>query len=170
MAGPRTSARLPAEPNIGRHVCPGLLVPRAIICRKYVQYSRRMKSRGTMSLHVHRELAMVVAEVFKEFIEPVKTVCRQGWHYDQRPCSFFLYQVSQGSWQADVRLEANRDLCTPPSMLCLLTRGLCRTPTMSRMMITTDDCVYSQRFYSTHRLAFIRVTLTIYHPIHATPI
>lgn len=84
----------------------------------YVQYSRRMTMRKATGLLTRCELAMAVSEVFKEFIEEAREdpndPGQSKWRIGRGRITvndlvlLRLYQVSQGSWQADVRLEAER--------------------------------------------------------------
>jgi len=80
----------------------------------YVQYSRRMTMRKATGLLMRCELAMAVTEVFKQFIEEARVDPNDSSHSQWRVGKggitindlvlLRLYQVSQGSWQADVRL------------------------------------------------------------------
>jgi len=84
----------------------------------YVQYSRRMTMRKATGLLMRCELAMAVAEVFKQFIEEARAdpsdPGQSKWRVGKGCITINdlvllrLYQVSQGSWQADVHLEVDR--------------------------------------------------------------
>lgn len=81
----------------------------------YVQYARRMTMRKATGLLMRSELAMAVTEVYKEFIEEGREdpkECGQAkWRVGRSRITINdlvllrMFQVSQGSWQADVRLE-----------------------------------------------------------------
>ncbi|CAG7850554.1 SubName: Full=Uncharacterized protein {ECO:0000313/EMBL:CCA69866.1} [Serendipita indica DSM 11827] len=81
----------------------------------YVQYSRRMTMRKATGLLMRCELAMAVSEVYKQFIEEAREDARDcgqaKWRVGRGRITvddlvlLRMFQVSQGSWQADVRLE-----------------------------------------------------------------
>ncbi|KIM31231.1 hypothetical protein M408DRAFT_255856 [Serendipita vermifera MAFF 305830] len=84
----------------------------------YVQYSRRMTMRKATGLLMRSELAMAVSEVYKQFIEEgredPKASGQAKWRVGRGRITvndlvlLRMFQVSQGSWQADVRLETEK--------------------------------------------------------------
>ncbi|PVF99393.1 hypothetical protein CPB86DRAFT_294224 [Serendipita vermifera] len=84
----------------------------------YIQYSRRMTMRKATGLLMRYELAMAVSEVYKEFVEEAredpKDRGQSKWRVGKGHITvndlvlLRMFQVSQGSWQADVRLERER--------------------------------------------------------------
>jgi len=84
----------------------------------YVQWSRRCTLRKATGLLTRSELAMTITEVYKEFIEEAredpKDRGQSKWRVGRGHISvndlvlLGVYQVSQGSWQADVRLETEQ--------------------------------------------------------------
>jgi len=84
----------------------------------YVQYSRRMTMRKATGLLMRSELAMAVTEMYKEFIEEGREDPKERgqtkWRVGRSRITINdlvllrMFQVSQGSWQADVRLETEK--------------------------------------------------------------